>query len=46
MAFGFEEAFEPTTLRALQVIVSATVLGIFLIAFHKIVTKLDLLKDE
>lgn len=44
MAFGIENNIDPSLLRALQVFVSATVLGVFLLAFHKLVTKLDLLE--
>lgn len=42
MAFGIEDLFAPDLLRALQVGVSAFILGTVLIAFHKIIKKYNL----
>jgi len=42
MAFGLEELFDPDLLRALQVGVSAFVLGTVLIAIHKVIKKYNL----
>ncbi len=45
MAFGFESAFDPDLLRALQVGVSGFILAMFLIGFHSIIKKYNL-EDE
>jgi len=42
MAFGLESLFQADLLRALQVSVSAFILGIVLLAFHKTIKKYNL----
>ena len=42
MAFGFDESFEPNLLQVLQVTMTGFVLGIVVIAFHKVIKKYNL----
>ncbi len=42
MAFGFDESFDTNILQVLQVAMTGFVLGIVIIAIHKIIKKYDL----
>lgn len=42
MAFGLDESFDPNVLQVLQVTMTGFILGIVIIAIHKIIKKYDL----
>lgn len=42
MAFGFEDTFQPDLLEVLQVTMTGFILGIVIIAIHKIIKKYNL----